>query len=227
MTCIITGCCLPCTVSTLGYNQCAHWASASIPVCTLDIFMSSVHTRLSSVLTGHKHIHCAHWICVLAGCNIYVQYRYWLHGLNPQGARAQLLFITRSWLWGILIRVNCELFKLCSCSDFLRLSDQDYRSGLSRLFQASSDLSENHYGKNIYSNNPNCVPMALRNGSITPGSKPLIFGPNVFIDAGRFDHARSAVVCAQSMLCHLENERFSAVARRKHSRSSTAQSAVL
>ena len=69
--------------------------------------------------------------------------------------------------------------------------------------------------------------MALRNGSETPGSKPLIFGLNVFIAAGRVDHARSAVVCAQSVLCHLENERFSAVARRKLSRSSTAQSAVL
>jgi hypothetical protein len=69
--------------------------------------------------------------------------------------------------------------------------------------------------------------MALRNGSGTPASKPLIFGPNVFIATGRVDHARSAVVCAQSVLCHLENERFSAVARRKLSRSSTAQSAVL
>ena len=69
--------------------------------------------------------------------------------------------------------------------------------------------------------------MALRNGSETPGSKPLIFGPNVFIAAGRVDHARSAVVCAQSVLCHLETERYSAVARRKLSRSSTAASAVL
>ena len=33
--------------------------------------MSSVYTGLSSVLTGHKHVQCAHWICVLAGCNIY------------------------------------------------------------------------------------------------------------------------------------------------------------
>ena len=69
--------------------------------------------------------------------------------------------------------------------------------------------------------------MALRNGSETPGSKPLIFGPSVFIAARRVDLARSAVVCAQSVLCYLENERFSAVARRKLSRSSTAQSAVL
>ena len=89
------------------------------------------------------------------------------------------------------------------------------------------DLSENHYGKKIYLNNPNCVSMALRNGSETPGSKPLNFGPNVFIAAERVDHARSAVVCAQSVLCYLENERSSAVARRKLSRSSTAQSAVL
>ena len=89
------------------------------------------------------------------------------------------------------------------------------------------DLSENHYGKKIYLNNTNCVPIALLNDSETPGSKPLNFGPDVFIAAGRVDHARSAVVCAQSVLCHLENERFSAVARRKHSRSSTAQSAVL
>ena len=51
--------------------------------------------------------------------------------------------------------------------------------------------------------------MALRNGSETPGSKPLNFGPEVFIAAGRVDHARSAVVCAQSVLCHLKNERFS------------------
>ena len=69
--------------------------------------------------------------------------------------------------------------------------------------------------------------MALRNGSETPGSNTLIFGPEVFIAAGRVDHARSAVVCAQSVLCHLETERYSAVARRKLSRSSTAASAVL
>jgi hypothetical protein len=69
--------------------------------------------------------------------------------------------------------------------------------------------------------------MALRNGSETPGSNTLIFGLNVFIAAGRVDHARSAVVCAQSVLCHLETERYSAVARRKLSRSSTAASAVL
>ena len=81
--------------------------------------------------------------------------------------------------------------------------------------------------KNIYLNNSNCVPMALRNGSETPGSNTLIFGPSVFIAARRVDHARSAVVCAQSVLCHLENERYSAVARRKLSRSSTAASAVL
>ena len=49
--------------------------------------------------------------------------------------------------------------------------------------------------------------MALRNGSETPGSNTLIFGPSVFIAAGRVDHARSAVVCAQFVLCHLENER--------------------
>jgi hypothetical protein len=69
--------------------------------------------------------------------------------------------------------------------------------------------------------------MTLRNGSETPGSKPLIFGVNVFIAAERVDHTRSAVVCAQSVLCNLETERFSAVARRKLSRSSTAASAVL
>ena len=69
--------------------------------------------------------------------------------------------------------------------------------------------------------------MALRNGSETPGSEPLIFGVNVFIAAGRVDHARSAVVCAQSVLCHLETERYSAVCRRKLSRSSTAASVVL
>jgi hypothetical protein len=74
----------------------------------------------------------------------------------------------------------------------------------------------------MYLNNPNCVPMALRNGSGTPGSEPLNFGPEVFIAAGRVDHARSAVVCAQSVLCHLENERFSAVARENLSRSSMA-----
>ena len=69
--------------------------------------------------------------------------------------------------------------------------------------------------------------MALRNGSETLGSNTLIFGPEVFIAAKRVGHARSPVVCAQSVLCHLENGRFSAVARRKLSRSSTAQSAVL
>ena len=69
--------------------------------------------------------------------------------------------------------------------------------------------------------------MALRNGAETPGSKPLNFGPNVLIAAERVDNARSVVVCAQSVLCHLENERYSAVARRKLSRSSTAASAVL
>ena len=69
--------------------------------------------------------------------------------------------------------------------------------------------------------------MALRNGSETPGSKPLNFGPEVFIAAGRVDHARSAVICAQSVPCHLENERFSAIARRKLSRSSTVHSAIL
>jgi hypothetical protein len=92
---------------------------------------------------------------------------------------------------------------------------------------AGIDLSENHYGKKIYLNNSNCVPMALGNGSETPGSKPLNFGVNVFTAAGRVDHARSAVVCAESVLCHLENERSSTVARRKLSRYSTAQSAVL
>jgi len=69
------------------------------------------------------------------------------------------------------------------------------------------DLSENHYSKKIYLNNPNCVPMALRNGSGTPGSEPLNFGPEIFIAAGRVDHASSTVVCAQTVLCHLENER--------------------
>jgi hypothetical protein len=69
--------------------------------------------------------------------------------------------------------------------------------------------------------------MALRNGSETPRSNPFNFGPKVFIAAERVDHARSAVVCAQSVLCHLENERLSAVARRKLSRSSTAASTVL
>ena len=69
--------------------------------------------------------------------------------------------------------------------------------------------------------------MALRNGSGTPGSNTLNFGPDVFIAARRVDHARSDVVCAQSVPCHLETERFSAVARRKLSRSSTAASAVL
>jgi hypothetical protein len=89
------------------------------------------------------------------------------------------------------------------------------------------DLSENHFGEKIYLSNPNCVPMALRNGSETPRSNPFNFGPEVFIAAERVDHARSAVVCAQSVLCHLENERLSAVARRKLSRSSTAASTVL
>ena len=89
------------------------------------------------------------------------------------------------------------------------------------------DLSENHCGEKIYLNNSKCVPMILRNGSETSGSNPFNFGPEVFIAAERVDHARSAVVCAQSVLCHLENERFSAVARRKLSRSSTAASAVL
>ena len=69
--------------------------------------------------------------------------------------------------------------------------------------------------------------MALRNGSKTRGSNPSNFGPEVFIAAERVDHARSAVICAQSVLCRLENERSSAVARRKLSRSSTAASAVL
>ena len=73
----------------------------------------------------------------------------------------------------------------------------------------------------------NCVPKALRYGSGTPKSNPFKFGPEVLIAAERVDHARSAVVCAQSVLCYLENERFSAVARRKLSRSSTAQCAVL
>jgi hypothetical protein len=88
------------------------------------------------------------------------------------------------------------------------------------------NLSENHCGEKIYLNNPNWVPTALRNGSETPGSKPLNFGLNVLIAAGRVDNARSAVVCTQSVLCHLKNERFSAVARRKLSHSSTAVSAV-
>jgi hypothetical protein len=69
--------------------------------------------------------------------------------------------------------------------------------------------------------------MVLKNGSETPGSNPFNFGPEVFIAAERVDHARSAVVCAQFVLCHLENERFSAVARKKLSHSSTAQSAGL
>jgi hypothetical protein len=68
--------------------------------------------------------------------------------------------------------------------------------------------------------------MALRNGSETPESNPSNFGPEVLIAAKRVDHARSAVVCTQSVLCHVENGRFSAVARIKLSRSSTAQSAV-
>ena len=67
---------------------------------------------------------------------------------------------------------------------------------------------------------------ALRNGSGTPPSNPFNFGLNLLIAAKRIDHARSAVVCAQSVLCHLETGRFSAVARRKLSRSSAAQSAV-
>jgi hypothetical protein len=68
--------------------------------------------------------------------------------------------------------------------------------------------------------------MALRIASETPGSNTLIFGLNVFIAARRVDHASnarsancSAVVCAQYVLCHLETERSSAVARRKLSRS--------
>jgi hypothetical protein len=69
--------------------------------------------------------------------------------------------------------------------------------------------------------------MAMRNGSETRGSNPFNFGPEVFIAAERVDHARSAVVCARSVLCHLVNERVSAaVARRKLSRSSTAASAA-
>jgi hypothetical protein len=114
---------------------------------------------------------------------------------------------------------------LCSYGDFRIIG-----SGLSIRIIAiipGIDLSENHCGEKIYLNNPNCVPMALRNGSETPGSNPFNFGPEVFIVAERVDHARSAVVCAQYVLCHLENERFSAVARRKLSRSSTATSAVL
>jgi hypothetical protein len=76
-------------------------------------------------------------------------------------------------------------------------------------------------------NNLNRVPMALRNGSETPGSNPFNFGPTVLIDAERVDHARSAVVCAQSVLRHLEIGRFSVVARIKLNRSSTAaESAV-
>ena len=67
---------------------------------------------------------------------------------------------------------------------------------------------------------------ALRNGSGTPPSNPLNFGPVVLIAAKRIDHARSAVVCAQSVLCHLETGRFSDVARQKLSRSSPAQSAA-
>jgi hypothetical protein len=69
--------------------------------------------------------------------------------------------------------------------------------------------------------------MAPRNGSETPGSNPFNFGVTVFIAAERVDHDRSTVFCSQSVLCHLENERFSAVARRKLNRSSTAQSAAL
>jgi hypothetical protein len=72
----------------------------------------------------------------------------------------------------------------------------------------------------------NCVPTALRYGSETPESNPFKFGPEVLIAAERVDHARSAVVCAQSVLCHLENGRYSAIARQKLSRSSPAQSAV-
>ena len=67
---------------------------------------------------------------------------------------------------------------------------------------------------------------ALRNGSGTPPSNPFNFGLNLLIAAKRIDHARSAVVCAQSVLCHLETGRFSAVARQKLSRSSPAQSAA-
>ena len=87
------------------------------------------------------------------------------------------------------------------------------------------DLSENHYGEKTYLNNLNCVPMALRNGAETPESNPFNLGPTVLIAAKRVDHGRSAVVCAQSVLCHLENGRSSAVARRKLSRSSPAKSA--
>ena len=59
----------------------------------------------------------------------------------------------------------------------------------------------------------NCVPTALGNGSETPRSNPFNFGPEVLIAAKRVDLARSAVVCAQSVLCHLENGLYSAVAR--------------
>jgi hypothetical protein len=68
--------------------------------------------------------------------------------------------------------------------------------------------------------------MALRNGSGTPGSNPFNFGPEVLIDAERVAHARSIIFRAQSVLCHLENRRYSAVDRRKLSRSSTTQSVV-
>jgi hypothetical protein len=64
-------------------------------------------------------------------------------------------------------------------------------------------------------NNLNCVPMPLRNASETPGSNPFKFGPEVLIAAERVDHARSAVFCAQSVLCHLKNRRYAAVARRQ------------
>ena len=75
-------------------------------------------------------------------------------------------------------------------------------------------------------NNLNCVPMALRNGSETPGSNPFRFGLEVLIAPERVDHARSTVFCAQSVLCHLENRRYSAIARRQLSRSSPAASAA-
>jgi hypothetical protein len=63
-------------------------------------------------------------------------------------------------------------------------------------------------------NNLNCDPMALRNASEMPGSNPFKFGPEVLIAAEHVDHARSTVFCAQSVLCHPENRRYSAVVRK-------------
>jgi hypothetical protein len=67
----------------------------------------------------------------------------------------------------------------------------------------------------------------LSNCSGTPESNPYVFGKAVLVAAKRADRARSTVFCGNSVLCHLVNGRYSAVARQKLSHSSPTPSTVL